>query len=82
MNETELRNKILEVLTGIAPEAAEVDLDPRVGFRDQLDFDSMDFLNFAIGLHEELGVDIPARDYPRLATLASAVRYLQARLGE
>jgi len=42
----------------------------------------MDFLNFAIGLHEELGVEIPPRDYPRLATLASAVDYLKARLGE
>jgi len=82
MNETELREKILEMLTRIAPEAAEVELEPRVGFRDQLDFDSMDFLHVAIGLHEELGVDIPPRDYPRLATLASAVSYLQARLGE
>jgi acyl carrier protein len=81
MNEKELTDRILAVLTGIAPEAAEVDLDPTVSFRDQLDFDSMDFLNFAIGLHEALGVDIPPRDYPRLATLASAVKYLQARPG-
>jgi acyl carrier protein len=81
MNEKELTDTILKVLTSIAPEAADVDLDPRVGFRDQLDFDSMDFLNFAIGLHEELGVDIPPKDYPRLATLASAVTYLQSRLG-
>ncbi len=82
MNEQELSKTVLEVLTGIAPEASEVELEPLVSFRDQLDFDSMDFLNFAIGLHETLGVDIPPRDYPRLATLASAVKYLQNRLGQ
>lgn len=81
MNETEVNDAILKVLTSIAPEAAEVDLDPMVSFRDQLDFDSMDYLNFAIGLHEELGVDIPPKDYPRLATLAGAVKYLRSRLG-
>ena len=41
--------------------------------------DSMDLLNFVIGLHKELAVDIPETDYPRLATLDGCVDYLAAR---
>jgi hypothetical protein len=39
-----------------------------------------DVLNFAIGLHERLGVDIPEVDYPKLLTLSGAVSYLAAKL--
>ena len=52
---------------------------PTCGLRDQLDIDSMDFLNFVIALHEELHVDIPEADYPRLQTLDDFVDYLTAR---
>ena len=52
-----------------------------VDFRDQLDLDSMDLLNFVIGVDEELGVDIPESDYPRLDTLDGFVAYLAERLG-
>lgn len=45
---------------------------------DQLDLDSMDLLNFIIGLHKELHVDIPEVDYPKLTTLADLVDYLTA----
>lgn len=49
---------------------------PDVAFRDQLDLDSMDLLNFVVALHATLQVEIPERDYPRLATLDSCVDYL------
>jgi acyl carrier protein len=49
-----------------------------VDLRDQLDIDSMDFLNFVIALHERLGVDVPERDYPQLATFDGCVEYLAA----
>jgi acyl carrier protein len=39
----------------------------------------MDFLNFVIGLHERLGVDIPEADYPRLTTVADCIAYLSQR---
>ena len=48
----------------------------------QLDLDSMDFLNFVVGLHAALGVDIPEADYAKLATLDGCVEYLAARRGE
>jgi acyl carrier protein len=76
MNEAEIRATVLRVLGEIAPEADMALLKPQARLRDQLDIDSMDFLNFVIGLHKELHVEIPERDYGRLATLAGCVDYL------
>ena len=78
MTNGELRETVLRALGEIAPEADPTTLKPDVSFRDQLDIDSMDFLNFAIALHEELGVEIPEADYPKLATLDGCVEYLAA----
>lgn len=80
MTDGELRETVLRVLGEIAPEADPAMLKPDVSFRDQLDIDSMDFLNFAIALHEELGVEIPEADYPKLATLDGCVEYLAAAI--
>jgi acyl carrier protein len=80
MTETELRERLLAILGSIAPEAREIDIDPEQSFRDQLDIDSMDFLNFVTAVHKQLGVPIPELDYPRLASLNGAVHYLLARL--
>ena len=44
--------------------------------RDELDLDSMDFLNFIAGLHERAGIDIPEAEYPKLFTLDGAVSWL------
>jgi acyl carrier protein len=80
MTETELRERLLAILGGIAPEAREIDIDPEQSFRDQLDMDSMDFLNFVTAVHKQLGVPIPELDYPRLASLNGAVHYVLAKL--
>jgi acyl carrier protein len=77
----ELQRLVERVLGRIAPEADLAALDPKLELREQLDIDSMDFLNFAIGLHQELGIDIPEADMARLATLAGCVDYLGSRLG-
>ena len=74
MTRDELRATVLRVLGDIAPEAALTALHPGVGFRDQLDLDSMDVLNFVVGLHTALGVDIPETDYSKLATLEGSKR--------
>jgi len=78
MTESEIRETVLRAMGEIAPEADPAALKPDVSFRDQLDIDSMDFLNFAIALHEELAVEIPEADYPKLATLDGCVEYLAA----
>ncbi|MDE3017975.1 MAG: acyl carrier protein [Nitrospirota bacterium] len=75
----DVRRTTLRVLGEIAPEADLASLKPDVSFRDQLDIDSMDFLNFVIALHEALQVEIPEADYPKLASLNACVEYLLAR---
>jgi acyl carrier protein len=75
----ELRAVVLRVLGDIAPEADLASLRSDVAFREQLDLDSMDILNFVVGLHGALGVDIPEADYPKLATLDACVEYLASR---
>jgi acyl carrier protein len=75
----DLREAIVRVLGDVAPEADLATLRPDVPFRDQLDLDSMDVLNFVVGLHAALGVEIPEADYPRVTTLDACVEYLEAR---
>ena len=81
MTQDELRKTVLDTLGDIAPEADLGALPPHKDLREELDIDSMDFLNFVIALHEKLGVDIPEADYPQLVTLDGAVGYLAARCG-
>ncbi|TKB71975.1 MAG: acyl carrier protein [Nitrospira sp.] len=77
----DITHTVLRLLGDIAPEADLATLNPDVSLRDQLDLDSMDFLNFLIALHQSLGVDIPEGDYPKLATLSGCLAFLAARLG-
>jgi acyl carrier protein len=79
VTEGELRAAVLRVLGDIAPEADLTSLRSDLTFREQLDLDSMDILNFVVGLHGALGVDIPEADYPKLATLDACVEYLGSR---
>jgi acyl carrier protein len=76
-----LRAAVLEALLDVAPDVDAGALDAKRPFRDQFDFDSMDQLNFVLGLHKRLGVDVPETDYPQLATLAGCVDYLSRTLG-
>lgn len=80
MSTDDLRNTVLRLLTDIAPEVDPAQIKLDVSFRDQLDVDSMDLLKFLISLHTEFGVEIPERDYPKLATPNSCVAYLEAAI--
>jgi acyl carrier protein len=66
------------VLGGIAPEADLDAIDPAADLRETLDLDSMDFLNFLVGLRKETGIEVPDADVPRVATLESCLDYLVA----
>jgi acyl carrier protein len=80
MKNEEVRARVLEVLARIAPELDPAELAPDANLRDQLDVDSMDFLNFVIGLHKAFGVEVPEADYRKLFTLDGCVSYLAARI--
>ncbi len=75
----EAKRIVLRILGEIAPEADLTALKPDVSFRDQLDLDSMDFLNFVIALHKELHLEIPEADYPKYASLNGCIEQLTAR---
>ena len=79
MREPDILHEILTALGAVAPEADLSNLDPAEPIRQQLDLDSMDFLNFVVSLDERLGVDVPEADYGKLATVDGAVAYLAAR---
>lgn len=75
----EIRNLLLAILGDIAPEADPATVDPGRNLREQLDLDSMDFLNFVIGVHKRLGIEIPESDYSELASLDGALAYLRRK---
>lgn len=78
MNASDIRTLAANVLAGIAPEADLSAVGESEDLRESLDLDSMDFLNFIIGLSQGSGVSIPEADYPRLFTLQGLVDYLAA----
>jgi len=80
VNTTDIRGAVLSVLTSIAPEVDADDITDDELLRDQVDLDSMDWLNFLIGIHKRLKVDIPESDYASLRTLADVVRYVDEHL--
>lgn len=72
------REQVLRLLGDIAPEADLAALNSDVSFRDQLDLDSMDFLNFVVSLHKAFHIDIPESDYPKYMTLSGCLAQISA----
>jgi acyl carrier protein len=72
----EIRTAVLAILGDIAPEADLAGLRPDVPLRDQLDIDSIDFMNFLIAIDERLHVSIPETDYGKVATLDRCLDHL------
>jgi len=81
MNDDEIRAVLLRILAEMMPEEDVTKLKPAVRLRDQVDLDSMDFVNFLIAVDHELGVETPEKDYPKLATLDRCVAYFRSKLG-
>ncbi|AXS41705.1 acyl carrier protein [Breoghania sp. L-A4] len=82
MTDQDIRQAISEELERIAPDIDFGAVDPTSDLREELDIDSMDFLNFITALHQRLGIDIPELDYPKLTTLDGAAAYVAKTLGE
>lgn len=77
---TDARTAIRRALAGIAPEADLDGLSPDADLQEELDLDSMDFLNFLIALGQDTGVSVPESDYAQVRTLSGCTAYLAARL--
>ena len=80
MQADEIRTKLLERLTRIAPDVDPAGIVADQDFRDQFDFDSMDALHFAVAVSEAFGIPIADADTGRLTSLQKAIDFVQARL--
>jgi acyl carrier protein len=76
MTADNLRAVALDALRQVAPEADLSALDPARNFRDQVEIDSVDYLNFVLALEQRLGIRIPELHYPRMSSLDGCVAYL------
>ncbi|BCO10143.1 acyl carrier protein [Desulfolithobacter dissulfuricans] len=80
MTRDEIKDMILEIIEDIDEDAEFDDLDPDKPLRDQLDLDSMDFLDIVMELRKRYQLQIPEEEYPELNTLNSCVNYLEPKL--
>ena len=80
MTDEQIRGVILDILERIAPDEDLTDLDDARPFREQMELDSMDFLDIVMELRKMYRFDIPEEDYPNLNTMAGTVNYLKPRL--
>jgi acyl carrier protein len=77
MTSDEIRAVVLEILENIAPDEDLSDLKDDVAFREQLELDSMDFLDIVMELRKRHRIQIPEDDYMELASMQSTVTYLE-----
>jgi acyl carrier protein len=80
MTDEQIKDAIISIIRDIAPDEDPSGLDPAVRLRDQMDLDSMDFLDIVMELRKRYGVHVPDTDYQQLATLDSCVEYLRDKM--
>ena len=80
MTGEDVRNAVLSILGDIAPDEDVSSIDDDLKLRDQIDLDSMDFLDIVMELRKRFNIEVPEKDYEHLATMASCITYLQPLL--
>lgn len=76
MSAEDVKKFVLDIIADVAPDEDVTGIDSAGSLRDQLDLDSMDFLDIVMELRKRHKVEVPSEDYPKLATLNSCVEYL------
>ena len=80
MTRDEVRQAIVDILGDIAPDEDMGSLKDDVTLREQMDLDSMDFLDIVMELRKRFNVEVPESDYQELVSVASCIQYLQPLL--
>ena len=80
MEATEVRQVVLDIIADVSMEDELNHLKDDIALRDQLDLDSMDFLDIVMELKKRHKVEVPQEDYPQLASLQSCVDYLTPKM--
>ncbi len=76
MTPADIREEVLDILRNIAPDEDLSELQDGVEFREQLELDSMDFLDIVMELRKRYRIQIPEEDYRYLASMQTTVEYL------
>ena len=80
MSHLTAHDAVFGALHQVAPEVDPRSVPPASDLREELDLDSLDFLNFVVGIAKATGVEVPTADYPQLQTLEACVRYVSSRM--
>ena len=82
MTADQVKQIVIDIINEIAPDEDTSDLKGEVNLRDQMDLDSMDFLDIVMELRKQHGIEVPEADYPRLASLDNCAEYLTPKFNE
>lgn len=77
MTDNEIREAVLEIIQDVAGLDDAPEVDGAKPLREQLDLDSMDFLDIVMELRKRHKIEVPEADYSKLATLDSTVDYIK-----
>jgi len=80
MTADEIKEAVVTILADIVPDEDLGDLKDDVPFRDQLELDSMDFLDIVMELRKRYRIQIPEEEYGELISMGSTVKYLEPRM--
>ncbi len=80
MTAAEIRASVIDILKTISPDTDFSGLDDERPFREQVELDSMDFLDIVLQLRKLYRIHIPEEDYPALQSMASTVAYLEPKM--
>ncbi len=80
MTRDDIAQAVIDIINDILPEGDCDGINPDERLRDQLDLDSMDFLDIVMELRKQYKVEVPEEDYPELASLTSCVNYLEPKM--
>ncbi len=80
MTASQVRQIVIDIIADIAPDEDVTTLEDNKSLREQLDLDSMDFLDIVMELRKRHKVEVPQEDYPKLASLESCVAYLTPKM--
>ena len=80
MTREEIKSVLMEIVAEIIPDEDLTNLKGDIPIREQVELDSMDFLDIIMELRKRYSIEVPEDDYMQLATIDSSVAYLEPRM--
>ena len=82
MTGEQIRETMIDIIQGLLEDDDTnlSRLQDDVSIRDQVDLDSMDFLDIILELRKRHGITVPEVDYMKLSTMNGCIKYLEPLL--